>query len=112
MIAALSTPSASDPTKSAQFQNQLNATMQRIDVTYNQVLTVRSSVGTRLNEIESIDANASLRNLSYAQELIRLEDLDWYEATAQLQQQTAALEAASMAFKKIQATSLFNLDNG
>ena len=85
--------------------------MQRVDMTYNQVLTVRSSVGTRMNEIESIDANASLRNLSYAQDLIRLENLDWYEATAQLKMQTAALEAASMAFKQIQATSLFNLGN-
>ncbi|NLZ11933.1 MAG: flagellar hook-associated protein FlgL [Alcaligenaceae bacterium] len=112
LIAVLNDPAASDPAKAADFRNQLNATMQRVDVTYNQVLTVRSSVGTRLNEIQSIDDNASLRNLSYAQELIRLEDLDWYEATAQLQQQTAALEAASLAFKQIQATSLFRISNG
>ncbi|MGE4125045.1 MAG: flagellar hook-associated protein FlgL [Pusillimonas sp.] len=112
LIAVLNDPAASDPAKAADFRNQLNATMQRIDVTYNQVLTVRSSVGTRLNEIQSIDDNASLRNLSYSQELMRLEDLDWYEATAQLQQQTAALEAASLAFKQIQATSLFRISNG
>ena len=110
LITALENP-LDTPAAAAQFRNQLNATMQRIDMTYNQVLTVRSSVGTRMNEIESIDANASLRNLSYAQDLIRLEDLDWYEATAQLKMQTAALEAASMAFKQIQATSLFNLAN-
>ncbi|WJJ93189.1 flagellar hook-associated protein FlgL [Neopusillimonas aromaticivorans] len=112
LIAVLNTPSSLTPADAASFQNQLNATMQRVDVTYNQVLTVRSSVGTRLNEIQSIDDNASLRNLSYAQELIRLEELDWYEATAQLQQQTAALEAASLAFKQIQATSLFRISNG
>ena len=112
LIAVLNDPSASDPSKAAEFRNQLNATMQRVDVTYGQVLTVRSSVGTRLNEIQSIDDNASLRNLNYAQELIRLEGLDWYEATAQLQQQTAALEAASLAFKQIQATSLFRISNG
>ncbi|MFA5597525.1 MAG: flagellar hook-associated protein FlgL [Pusillimonas sp.] len=112
LIAVLNDPAASDPAKAADFRNQLNATMQRVDVTYNQVLTVRSSVGTRLNEIQSIDDNASLRNLSYSQELMRLEDLDWYEATAQLQQQTAALEAASLAFKQIQATSLFRISNG
>lgn len=112
LIEVLNIPSSLTAADSAGFQNRLNATMQRIDVTYSQVLTVRSSVGSRLNEIQSIDDNASLRNLSYSQELIRLEDLDWYEATAQLQMQTAALEAASLAFKQIQATSLFRISNG
>lgn len=111
MIAALERPTVADPAARAMFSNVLASTMQRVDVVYDQVLTVRSSVGTRMAEIAAIDDNASLRGLSYAQDLSRLEDVDYYEATAQLQLRTAALEAASMAFKKIQATSLFNMNN-
>ena len=83
--------------------------MQRLDVNFDQVQTVISSVGTRLNEIDAIDANSGVRELSYAQDLQRLEEVDHYEAISQLQLRSAALDAALMAFKKIQATSMFNL---
>ncbi|MAK56726.1 MAG: flagellar hook-associated protein 3 [Pusillimonas sp.] len=109
IITSLKTPVQGDPAAYANYQNVLASAMQRIDVNFDQVQTVVSSVGTRLSEIDAIDANSSVRELSYAQDLSRLEDVDYYEAIAQLQLRTAALEAASMAFKKIQATSMFNL---
>lgn len=93
----------------AQFQNMLATALQRIDVNYNNVLTVRSSVGARMNEVDALNANGAQRHLSYTNQLSKLEDLDYYAATAQLQLRTSALEAAAMAFKKIQATSLFNM---
>ncbi|MBC7203788.1 MAG: flagellar hook-associated protein 3, partial [Pusillimonas sp.] len=109
IITALKTPVQGDPVAYANYQNVLSSSMQRIDVNFDQVQTVISSVGTRLSEIDAIDASGSVRQLSYAQDLSRLEDVDYYEAIAQLQLRTAALEAASMAFKKIQETSMFNL---
>ena len=111
MIAALKTPIEGDPKAAAAYRNTLSSAMQRLDVNYDQVQTTLSSVGTRMAEIDSIDARSSVRNLSYSKELSRLEDVDYYEATAQLQLRTAALDAASMAFKKIQSTSLFNMSN-
>lgn len=111
MIAALKTPIEGDPKAAAAYRNTLSSAMQRLDVNYDQVQTTLSSVGTRMAEIDSIDARSSVRNLSYSKDLSRLEDVDYYEATAQLQLRTAALDAASMAFKKIQSTSLFNMSN-
>jgi flagellar hook-associated protein 3 FlgL len=109
IIEALKTPIQGDPAAHANYQNVLASAMQRLDVNFDQVQTVVSSVGTRLSEIDAIDANSNVRGLSYAQDLSRLEDVDYYEAIAQLQLRTAALDAASMAFKKIQATSMFNM---
>jgi flagellar hook-associated protein 3 FlgL len=109
VIEALRTPSNGNPAASAYVQNTLASAMQRIDINYNNVITVRASVGARMNELDSLDANGSQRALNYSQELSRLEDLDYYTATTQLQLRTAALEAASLAFKKIQNTSLFNM---
>lgn len=108
VIAALSNGTG-DATDTAKFQNALAGALQRIDVNYNNVLTVRSSVGARMNEVDALNANGAQRHLSYTNQLSKLEDLDYYAATAQLQLRTSALEAAAMAFKKIQATSLFNM---
>ncbi|RTZ47550.1 flagellar hook-associated protein 3 [Candidimonas sp. SYP-B2681] len=107
IISSLAT-SLSDPVASAAFQNTLTSAMQRLDVNYDNVLTVRASVGARLNEIDALHANGSLRSLSYSNQLSKLEDVDYYSATTQLQLRTTALEAASLAFKKIQSIGLFN----
>lgn len=109
IIKSLEIPLQGNDVATAAFHNTLATAMQRIDVNYNNVLTVRSSVGSRMNELESLNANGSLRALSYSAALSKMEDLDYYGATAQLQLRTSALEAAALAFKKIQATSLFNM---
>jgi flagellar hook-associated protein 3 FlgL len=109
IIKSLEIPLQGNDVATAAFQNTLATAMQRIDVNYNNVLTVRSSVGSRMNELESLNANGNLRALSYSSTLSKMEDLDYYSATAQLQLRTSALEAAALAFKKIQATSLFNM---
>ncbi|NYT87061.1 flagellar hook-associated protein FlgL [Pollutimonas harenae] len=109
IIAALADPTLGDTVNAAKFQNALGSAIQRMDVTYNNVLTVRASVGARMNEIDALDANGAQRALSYSNQLSKMEDVDYYSATAQLQLRTAALEAASLAFRKIQATGLFNM---
>src|SRR5690606_15449902 len=64
IIAALNsgTAGASD---SAQFQNSLGSALQRIDLNYNNVLTVRSSVGARMNEVDALNGNGAQRHLTY-----------------------------------------------
>lgn len=108
IIAALETPVDNIPGASTALQSQLMSATGRLDELYDQVLTVQASVGARLNEIDALDANGDLRNLSYRKELMNLEDADYYEATSMLTLRQAALEAAAMAFRRIQSTSLFN----
>lgn len=109
IIGKLEGTTSADPGQLASLRNSMAGAMQRVDLTYNNVLTVRSSVGARLNELEALDANGQQRSLGYTKELSRLEDLDYYTATTQLQLRTSALEAAALAFRKIQSTSLFNM---
>ncbi len=109
IIGALKAPTDTG-TNTAKLQNALNSALQRVDATYNNVLSVQASAGTRMNEIGSLSANGSARVLEYKNQLSQLEDLDYYTAITQLQLRTTALEAAAMAFQKIQNTSLFNLN--
>ena len=109
LIAALNSPTG-DAASAARLRNALNSAMQRVDVTYNNVQSVQASGGTRMNEISALDSNGSARILEYRNQLSQLEDLDYYTAITQLQLRTTALEAAAMAFQKIQNTSLFNMN--
>lgn len=112
VIQALEQPFEADPVAQAHFQNVLASSIQRLDVNYDNVLTVRASVGARFNELEALDANGELRNLGYRGDLSRLEDLDYYTATTQLDLRKSALEAATLAFRKIQNTTLFAMGTG
>lgn len=109
VIHALNTPTEGNPVAQTALLNTLGGAIQRIDLNYNQVLTVNSSLGSRMNELDAISATGTLRNLGYTSQLSRLQDLDYYTATAQLQLRQSALEAAALAFKQIQGTSLFNM---
>src|SRR5690606_34936025 len=108
MVAALRAPQT-DAAAAEGFQDTLNETIREIDAIYNNVLSVRSSGGTRMKEISALDASGSSRIRDYKKQLSELEDLDYYTAITQLQLRTSALEAAAMAFQKIQNTSMFNL---
>lgn len=112
VIAALDTPHAANPAAQAHFQNVLASAIQRIDINYDNVLTVRSSIGARMNELEALDANGALRDLAYRQQISGLEDLDYYTATTQLELRKSALEGATLAFRKIQNISLFAIGSG
>lgn len=110
LVAALGNGTGSDFDQAA-FSNALSSAMQKIDLNYDQLLSVRASVGTRMNEVESLNASGSQRALGYSNRLSKLEDVNYYAVSAQLQLRTAALEAASLAFRQIQSTSLFNMTN-
>jgi len=112
IIAALGLETENDPTAAAALRNAVTTAIQRFDAHYDNVLTVQSSVGARLAEVDAIDVNGASLHLGYTQQLTQLEDLNYYEATTQLQLRTAALEAAALAFRKIQTASFMYLHNG
>ncbi|MCB5362823.1 flagellar hook-associated protein FlgL [Pusillimonas sp. CC-YST705] len=107
LIAALGTPVSGNASAQANLDNALSSAMQKINLNYDQVLSVRASVGTRLNEIDALDGAGKQRDLGFSNRLSQLEDVDYYTVVSQLQLRSAALEAAAMAFKQIQSSSLF-----
>jgi len=109
LIATLEQPADGDPQAMAEVVNKLASAMQKIDINHDNVLTVRASVGARLNEIEALDANGEMRGLSYKDQVSKLEDVDYYQAISSLQLRQMALQAATSAFQTIQVTtSLFS----
>jgi len=79
-----------------------------MDSALTNVLTVRASVGTNLQELDTLDNVGTDRNLQYSQTLSKLQDLDYTQALTQLSQQQVTLEAAQKSFVKTSGLSLFN----
>ena len=79
-----------------------------LDKALDSVLTVRASVGSRLQELDALDTAGSDRTLQYSQILSNLQDLDYTQALTQLSQQQTTLEAAQRSFVKTSGLSLFN----
>ncbi|WP_341675315.1 flagellar hook-associated protein FlgL [Niveibacterium sp. SC-1] len=82
--------------------------LDRLDKTLDNVLQVRASVGSRMNEIDAVENVGSQADVQYAATLSRLGDLDYAEAVSSLAQRTVALQAAQQAFVKTTGLSLFN----
>lgn len=110
VVEALRKPVSGDPAAQAEFRNAMNSAMQRIGENFDNVQTVISSVGTRMNEIDALSSNGAARALNYTNELSRLEDLNIFQASTDLELRKAALEMSAMAFQTIQSMSLFNMN--
>lgn len=79
-----------------------------VDLALNNVLTVRASVGSRLQELDSLNNFGEDRGLQYSQILSGLQDLDYTQALTKLSQQQFTLEAAQRSFSTVSKLSLFN----
>ncbi|WP_171962956.1 flagellar hook-associated protein FlgL [Bordetella trematum] len=110
LISALQAPSGGDPVRSAALSNQLATANKTLTLGLDNVLTVRASVGSRLNEIDALDATGTLNALSYSQQLSKLEDVDIYTTTTELLLRQVALQAASASFTRIIGSSLFSMN--
>lgn len=105
--ASLAIPVGQGQNSAAQLRNVLNEGATKLDANYNAMLTVRSSLGARMSELDMLDAVSEQKGIGYSGELSRLQDLDLYTSTMNLEMKRSGLEAASLAFKKIQSLSMF-----
>ena len=86
----------------------LRQAMRDVDASFDNVLTVRASMGARLNELDAIDTVAGNRMLSYQQTLSQLVDLDYAEAITEYSLRQVGLQAAQRAYVDVQGLSLFD----
>ena len=101
--------STSAGTTSTEFTNNLSANLVNIDQAMGNVLSVRTTVGSRLNEIESLSDSSADLQLQYAASLSSLQDLDYAKAISEMAQKQLQLEAAQLSFKQISQLSLFSI---
>lgn len=109
VIAALKTPvDNAGPEAQARVLNALGTANRKITNAHDNVLTVRASVGSRLQELDALGVTGDSRTLSDKSYLSDLQDLDYASAIAEFYQRQTALQASQQTFVKIQQISLFN----
>ena len=92
----------------AALTNGLNQANDNLKNALDTVLTVQSDVGSRLNELDSLDSTGSDLNIQYASTLSDLTGLDLVAAYSTFSQQQLTLTAAQKSFTTMSGLSLFN----
>ena len=107
LIATLRAPATTAAEKAA-LSNGLNKATENLTSALDTVLSVRSSVGSRQKELDTLDSNGEDLGIQYASTLSKLQDLDLVAAVTSYTQQQQTLEAAQKSFKTLTGLSLFN----
>ena len=89
-------------------RDMLAVSLQNIDNAMDQVMGVQTSLGARLNVIESTQLENEESTLINTQVQTDLESLDYAEALSRLSMQSIVLEAAQQSFVKVSGLNLFN----
>lgn len=97
-----------NPGPAGGLQTALDSANNKVEAALDNILTVRASVGSRLQEIDALDSAGEDRNLQYAEVLSGLQDLDYAQALTELSRQQITLEAAQKSFVKTSGLSLFD----
>lgn len=105
LINTLKSPAAQGGTS---FNQSVNDALGNIDQGLNNILTVRASMGSRLNELTALQNTVSQQGLQYQQTLTSIQGTDYNKAISDLTQQHMALQAAQQSFASISKLSLFN----
>lgn len=108
LIDVLDQTTVNNPAAAADIVNRLATVNKQLSLGLDNILTVRASVGSRLNELDALNDTGEQKGLSYKKQMSDLEDVDVYQVTSDLLLRKVALDAASSAFKIIQGNSLFS----
>jgi len=101
LIAALNAPVVG-----ASLTNSLNHGLTQLDNALDKVLTTRSSLGLRLNEIDALQTAGDDLSLQFKQTLSELQDVDYNQAISDLVRQQTNLQAAQQTFSKVVGLSV------
>ncbi len=104
LVTLLNNPAASASTVSAGVATAISS----MDSAISNVANVRSSVGSRLNELDSLNNVGSSRELQYAEAMSGLQDLDYAQALSDVSQKQTILTAAQKSFVTTTSLSLFD----
>lgn len=110
-IAALKTPQAdADAATQKTFQDAMDKTNRGLSNSLNNVLTVRSEIGTQLSELSTLDGQGGNRDVILSSEMSNLVDTDYTSAISSYTMQQTALQASYKTFTDMSKLSLFQLN--
>ncbi|BDD92100.1 flagellar hook-associated protein FlgL [Pandoraea sp. XJJ-1] len=110
LINTLKTPvSSTNGTGQANLDNALTTFGQMFSNTYDNVTTIRTTTGSRMNELSALNNIGDTNSLNYQSQLGDLLDVDWNSSVTKFSQLQAALQASQQSFLQTQKLSLFSL---
>jgi flagellar hook-associated protein 3 FlgL len=106
LVTLLNTPLT--PANQAAYTAGVATGLTSIQQGLDNVLTVRASIGSRLNEIDQLDISGDDLELQYSKSLSEIQDLDYAAALSDLSKNQTIMEAAQKSFVATTSLSLFN----
>jgi flagellar hook-associated protein 3 FlgL len=107
LVTALET-NINDPSGQSDILNLLNPSLSEMDLAFDNVTRIRTSVGARLKTIDDqINVNEGFK-IEMASTLSKVRDLDIAKAAVELQSRLISLEATQATYTRIQNLSLFD----
>lgn len=100
--------SPSNASESARMRQDINETLGNLDTALDHINTIRASVGTRLNTVDTVREENSNIKLQLERILADVEDIDIAEAVTNLQQSANSLELLQKSYTRVEGLSLFN----
>jgi flagellar hook-associated protein 3 FlgL len=91
---------------------QIDTALNGLDAALTNVSKVRSAIGARLSEIDSVKTINSDLDIQYSDTLSNLQDVDYTKAISDLSKQQVNLEAAQKSYVSVTQLSLFNYIGG
>ncbi|QLF92484.1 flagellar hook-associated protein 3 [Pseudomonas sp. ABC1] len=108
LSAVLKTPVTGDPAARLALRDAVASALSNLDNGRDQVLATQSSIGARLNVIETLTTENESLQINNASNQSSIRDTDMVEAISRLLLQQSKLEAAQSSFVRISQLSLFN----
>lgn len=96
------------PTARGTLQTELQQGLREVGVAEDHLLQRRAVNGLRLKAAEDAQWTLGAYDLAAQERLSELRDIDVAEAASRMQREMTALEAAQLAFTRVQSLSLFN----
>lgn len=93
----------------ARLSNTLNRMNRQIDNAQGNVLTTRTTVGSKLAELDNLDIQGSAQATAYATQRSALGDADMVATISSFSLAKVALQAAQQTFNSVQQLSIFRL---
>ncbi len=106
LVTLLNTPITNAATQTA-FNSGLATAITDLQGSVDNILNVRASIGSKQNELDSLNIAGSDRSLEYSKSLSDLEDLDYASALSDLAKQQTIMQAAQKSFVTTTNLSLF-----
>lgn len=111
-IAALKVPQAdADEATQKTFQDAMDKTSRGLSNSLNNVLSVRSDVGIKMDEVDTLDAQGDTNDTIMATQMSNLVEVDYTSAISSYTMQQTALQASYKTFTDMSKMSLFQLNS-